>query len=730
MFNLLTLLTVFLTIQSPAEIPVFEQPPVIDGKMESVWQQGVVYNEYFQEIQPVFDAEQKENTEIYMGHDTENLYILFKSNQDTSSFIEKKCVRDEQVGQDAVGFLIDPMGNLQEEYLVIIGLSGSIMDLRKVLSKGGLNEDMTWDSDIEYAVGKNEDGYTVEIRLPFSNFRRSGGNEMKWNMNFFRRIEHSKSQGIMFPIEDLVSDAELKSLRPFRIRDIEISREKTDIVPYGIYGAEVNGITDTYGNAGVDVKIPVSTTGVVNLAFNPDFSQLEGDPLKADFNNEYALYYSEYRPFFIEERAVFRSDKEIYYSRAIQNPYLAGRYTYKDKSNQAGAIIAYDQHDSNIGNTNAYAGILRYRHKFEKNSMGTMFSIRRDNDSLYNNAVFSVDGQAYMPGNIRLDYSAGQSYIDDDSITLGYYYDAYMSYGSNAWNAIIHLGGMSPDFYNDLGYITRKNKHYFGGYIGRSFYFDSKIIQRITIADDFGSYAKWDRPQEFIMEASDSVDYFSNTKINVYFLRASMAQTSFNYMKKRVNGYSDMVTAYNFHQYFNIFFTDQISADMTLKKGYEIDFNYGRAGIVNLGVANVYYNPIPQLKFNAGAYAGNHLSNPETNPQSPSEINDPSQQWFAYTADAGVSYNPVNELSFKFVAERVNVDFTEGYYPESMFVNDTGSSNVVSREDRLFSIIEYKPSPGNNIYFGMRYRIRNENQIRDMSKVKTIFFKFTSKFQI
>ena len=730
MLNILSILTILLTLQTPVEIPIFNNVPIIDGKKDAVWETVYYQQKQFQEIKPIFGGKLKEQTSVYVGHDRENMYIMIESYQDTSTLVEKKCGRDEEVRQDAVGIMIDPMGNFQEEYLIIIGLSGSILDMRKTLNKGGLEEDDTWDSDINYAVSKEKNRYIVEIKLPFSNFRRTNASKMTWNINFYRRVEYLQSQGILYPVEELTAEGEINSMQPIVFKEITTGREKTEIVPYGIYGAEVNGVTDTYGNAGVDVKVPVSTSGVANFAFNPDFSQLEGDPLKADFNNEYALYYDEYRPFFIEEKAVFKSDREIYYSRAIQNPYLAGRYTYKDKSNQAGAIIAYDQHDSNIGNTNAYAGILRYRHKFEKNSLGTMLSLRRDNDSLYNNAVFSIDGQSYMPGDIRVDYTLGQSYTDNDSVSLEYYYDSYISYSSNVWNTIIHIGGMSPDFNNDLGYITRKNKHYFGGYIGRTFNFNNDIIQKISIGEDFGSYSKWDRPQDFVLNTADSIDFFGTTQLNVFMFRGSMMQTAFNYMKKKVSGFEDMINAYNFHQYFNISFNPKLSMDLTLRKGYDIDYNYGRVGIVNLGVSNIYYTPIPQLNLNAGAYLSNHLSNPDINPQSPSEINDPAQQWFAYTTDAGVSYNPVNELSFKFVAERVNVDFTEGYYPESMFINDTGSSNVVSREDRLFSIIEYRPSPGNNIYFGMRYRIRNENQVRDMSKVKTIFFKFTSKFQI
>src|SRR5713226_1682398 len=59
----------------PVRLPVFEKPPVIDGKLDDdVWKQAVVLKDFYQ-VQPGDNIAPSKPTEVMLGHDAKFLYI-------------------------------------------------------------------------------------------------------------------------------------------------------------------------------------------------------------------------------------------------------------------------------------------------------------------------------------------------------------------------------------------------------------------------------------------------------------------------------------------------------------------------------------------------------------------------------------------------------------------------------------------------------------------------------
>ena len=431
-FTVILLGSLFMSMIDPVTIPTIDAP-VIDGVMDvDEWSDAFIYKDLYFEIVPILGNEPSDSMHIYIGHDKENIYVLFNAFQDTSTIIQKNALRDQMGAQDMVALILDPMGNKQEEYFIMLALPNVITDFRKTMTNGSLYMDMTWNCRCNFKTLITDYGYIVELALPLDNFRRQQGDTLNMNINFFRRIESGNMELSYFDIEDMSSQGELDALHPIILTDVENKRESIDIMPYGTYGAILND--NTYSSAGLDARVPLGSTSVMNFAFNPDFSQLEGDPLRIDFNSEYALYYSEYRPFFTEERGVFQTDNSLYYSRAIINPYIAGRYTVKDPNNQAGIIFAYDQADSNIGNNDALASVMKYKRKISDHYLGALFTARRDLEDDYNNAVFSGDAMFVLPGNITIDMNGGVSYTASmTNARYGSYHDMNIRYITNEW---------------------------------------------------------------------------------------------------------------------------------------------------------------------------------------------------------------------------------------------------------------------------------------------------------
>jgi len=343
MLAFLSIMLMGILLTEPTQMPLFETPPIIDGSVGSnEWDNAYVFPDEFTEVRPDFGKKWDEKTVVRAGYDKDNFYVLFEVHQDTASLVERKGTRDAEMDQDAVAVFLDPLGNKNEYYFISFGLSGAIMDLRMMRATLGESEDITWNADVYSEVKKSDFGYIVEAKIPFYNFRRKAGKENLWHINLWRRMESQNREAMCMPLRALERDAWYEDVVPIVFKGIG-AREKIRITPYGIYGSTLDTAYTEQGAAGFDMKVPVGATGVANFAFNPDFSQLEGDPLQFTFNIQYALYYPEYRPFFIEERSVFETDLDIFYSRKIQNPLIAGRYTYKGAENQVGALFAYDE---------------------------------------------------------------------------------------------------------------------------------------------------------------------------------------------------------------------------------------------------------------------------------------------------------------------------------------------------------------------------------------------------
>src|SRR5260370_21329130 len=61
----------------PVRLPVFDKPPVIDGKLDDeIWKQAVQLKAFYQ-VQPGDNIAPSKPTEVMLGHDAKFLYIAF-----------------------------------------------------------------------------------------------------------------------------------------------------------------------------------------------------------------------------------------------------------------------------------------------------------------------------------------------------------------------------------------------------------------------------------------------------------------------------------------------------------------------------------------------------------------------------------------------------------------------------------------------------------------------------
>ncbi|NIN92596.1 hypothetical protein GTO36_06365, partial [bacterium] len=284
-------------------------PLSIDGVLEeSVWQeQG--YSDFTQS-DPTDGAQPTEKTKVWVAYDDKSLYVAARLYDSQPELITCRLGRrDDFVDSDWFIFAVDPYYDRRSGYQFAVNPAGSIVDW--TLYNDEWN-DTTWDGVWEWKALIDEDGWTVEMRIPYNQLRFPKKDEYVWGVNF-RRVIKRKNERICFvwvPKED--SGYVSRFAKLLGIQGIRPGRH-IEFLPYSVaqaqYSPEESGnpfeTGEKYlGNAGFDLKIGLKSNLTLDTTVNPDFGQVEVDPAVINLS-DFETYFSEKRPFFIESSTIF-----------------------------------------------------------------------------------------------------------------------------------------------------------------------------------------------------------------------------------------------------------------------------------------------------------------------------------------------------------------------------------------------------------------------------------------
>jgi hypothetical protein len=427
----------------------------LDGKLtEECWKK-IPANEFTQK-DPVEGEKETEKTEVWIAYDEENLYLGARLSDSKPDSIDTRLARrDGWFDSDWFYFFVDPYLDKKTGYYFRINPVGTMGD--GVLYNDSWDTD-TWDGIWEAKTDINENGWTVELKIPFTQFRFKEAERMTWGVNFSRQImrKFEKDYFVMVPKKESGFVSRFALLEG--LNGIKPS-QRFEVLPYLVQRGQylVHDAADPYykGNQyrttmGADIKMGIGTALNLDVTINPDFGQVEVDPAVINLS-AFESYFNEKRPFFIEGANTFEygfggsnsyssfnfSLPELLYTRRIgRSPrgFLpdydysdlpgetrilgAAKLTGKlDESTTLGAISAFTERTFASYKVNGssfeqeaepftHYGVLRARKEFNKGekALGFMFtSVNRDlrNDSLKNNLskeayVFGLDGWAFL----------------------------------------------------------------------------------------------------------------------------------------------------------------------------------------------------------------------------------------------------------------------------------------------------------------------------------------------
>lgn len=286
------------------------EPLVIDGNLnESVWKGGIKINNLTQR-DPIEGAHPTEKTEITILYDDEALYIgarMYDSHAD--SIISRLGRRDDFVSADQIFFYVDPYNDKRTGNYFGVNAGGTMYD--GILYNDDWN-DNSWDGVWSAKVSVDKDGWTAEMKIPYSQLRFNQAEKAVWGINIKRVIERKNE------VDYLVYTPKNGSGFVSRFAEMTgIDRitppGRIEILPYTVGKAEYkqHDAADPFNtgsrytpNFGADIKIGFGSNLTLNATVNPDFGQVEVDPAVVNLS-DVESFFEEKRPFFVEGSSIF-----------------------------------------------------------------------------------------------------------------------------------------------------------------------------------------------------------------------------------------------------------------------------------------------------------------------------------------------------------------------------------------------------------------------------------------
>ncbi|HLP15862.1 MAG TPA: DUF5916 domain-containing protein, partial [Bacteroidota bacterium] len=319
--------------QIPAER--LREPMTIDGELtEAVWHRPGWTD--FTQKRPVEGSAPSQKTEIWIAYDDEALYVAARMYDSAPDSIMRVLGRrDYDVAADWFTFYVDPYHDKRTGNYFSVSAAGSMQD--GTMYNDDWN-DNSWDGVWEVKTNVDAQGWTAEMRIPYSQLRFVEQPVYRWGVNCARSIGRSSERDMIVYTPNKGSGFVSRFVELSGIEGVKPPHQ-IEVLPYITSRAEFlqHAPNDPFNSGsrllpgfGADVKAALTSNLMLNATINPDFGQVELDPAVVNLS-DVESYYQEKRPFFIEGSSTFEfghggatdfwsfnwSDANYFYSRRI-----------------------------------------------------------------------------------------------------------------------------------------------------------------------------------------------------------------------------------------------------------------------------------------------------------------------------------------------------------------------------------------------------------------------------
>ncbi len=286
--------------------------PVVDGILnEECWATAAPFTGFTQ-TEPNTGQPAIKQTEIKVVYDDASIVVGVNMKEAyPDSILRELTARDEIGNADWFGVFIDAYKDGINGVGFIVTASGVQNDFKYSV----FGEDVAWNSVWQSAVKINKDGWSAELRIPYSALRFPDQQDQQWHINFIRYARATREKASWNFINPAVSGFLNQSGYLNGISGIKPPL-RLQLLPYISSYYNVSGKQQaTSINGGLDVKYGLSDAFTLDMTLVPDFGQVQSDNQVLNLS-PFEVRFQENRQFFTEGTELFNKG-DLFYSRRI-----------------------------------------------------------------------------------------------------------------------------------------------------------------------------------------------------------------------------------------------------------------------------------------------------------------------------------------------------------------------------------------------------------------------------
>lgn len=323
----------------------------IDGQLdEDLWAFAPVATD-FSTYSPTIGEDPLYQTEVKILYDDDALYIGAMLFDKSGSPVLRELSKRDGYGANADIFwlTLNPFNDGQNIFRFEVSAANVQSDIKISPSKHDRNWNAVWESEVEIT----DNGWSVEMRIPYSAIRFTKEEVQSWSVNFWRLIRREREISSWNPVDRMIGSDALQAGQIVNISDIDAPL-RLELYPYvSAYVANSDGGSISKSiNGGLDLKYGINESFTLDMTLIPDFGQTASDQLVLNLS-PYETFYGENREFFKEGTELFNK-AGLFYSRRIGSQ-PEGYYDVEEVL-EAGEEILSNPYESQMINATKISG--------------------------------------------------------------------------------------------------------------------------------------------------------------------------------------------------------------------------------------------------------------------------------------------------------------------------------------------------------------------------------------
>lgn len=291
-----------------------EIPPKIDGILDDAAWINAMEAKNFTEFRPTMGLAEKpgQETVVKMSYDDNAIYIAAYLYDNPDKIMKQMTSRDKFGQSDFFLVVFNPNNDAQNDTQLVVFPTGTQADAISSPSNG---EDFGWNAVWASAVKIVDDGWIVEMKVPYSVLRFANQEKPTWGLQFHRQFRQTREQYTWNPVDVTKGNIGLYHGELVGLENIK-PPTRLSLYPFAstLFNSFKGKTTEDF-SIGLDIKYGISENFTLDATLIPDFSQVGFDNVRLNLG-PFEQQFSEQRQFFTEGVDLFNKGN-LFYSRRV-----------------------------------------------------------------------------------------------------------------------------------------------------------------------------------------------------------------------------------------------------------------------------------------------------------------------------------------------------------------------------------------------------------------------------